>query len=75
MDYMFENLTYNLTWVLQNQLNSEEEADGFKHNPENQQHKLEISSTVGFEERQPQFQAWDSSGKEDYFRRAVGVKG
>lgn len=43
MDYMFENLTYNLTWVLQNQLNAEEEADGFKHNPENQQHKLEIS--------------------------------
>ena len=40
---MFENLTYNLTWVLRNQLNAEEETDGFKHNPENQQHKLEIS--------------------------------
>jgi len=36
---------------------------------------LKSASTVGFEERQPQFQAWDSSGKEDYFRRAIGVKG
>ena len=36
---------------------------------------LKSASTIGFEERRPQFQAWDYSGKEDCFRRATGVKG
>lgn len=35
---------------------------------------LKSANTAGFEERQHQFQARDSFGKEDYFSRAFRVK-
>lgn len=35
---------------------------------------LKSANTAGFEERQHQFQAQDSFGKEDYFSRAFRVK-
>ena len=36
---------------------------------------LKSASIVGFEDRRPQYQAWDSSGKVDYFRRAIWSEG